>query len=269
MEGSQLTLAALSRRRLELWGVPADEIRELEQSKKARETLRLRSPIEGRVLERNVLEGTLVEPTMELYRIADLSTVWLQAKIYEYELPHIEIGQTVRILLASMPQSELKGKVAFVEPVFQETTRTVKVRVEIKNPNDQFKPGMYADLIIDHDMGEGLVIPESALMRTGARNLAFRVLPGDRFEPVEIRLGPYQFNEMVQVLAGLSEGDRVVASAGFLIDAESRLKSAVGSMAGHHHGGGGAPAQNAAPASPPAKGMEKKADAEHEHHHHH
>jgi Cu(I)/Ag(I) efflux system membrane fusion protein len=263
LEAGQKPLAAMARRRLELWGVPAEEVRELERTKKARETMTLPATISGRVLERNVLEGTRVEPTTDLYRIADLSVVWLQAKIYEYELPHIEIGQPVRIILASQPDSEIKGKVAYIEPVLQEVTRTINVRVAIDNPNDRFKPGMYADLIIDHDMGEGLLVPESALLRTGIRNLAFRVLPGNRFEPVEVKLGPYQFNERFQVLAGLSEGDEIVTSAGFLIDAESRLKSATSAMTGHQHGGSGAP-QEKAPSTPKAE----KPAMDHEHHHH-
>jgi Cu(I)/Ag(I) efflux system membrane fusion protein len=261
LEGGQKPLAAMARRRLELWGVPANEIHDLEKTRKARETLTIPSLISGRVLERNVLEGARVEPEMELYRIADLSVVWLQAKIYEYELPHIEIGQPVRISLASQPDKEIRGKVAFVEPVLQETTRTVKVRVTIDNPKDEFKPGMYADLIIEHDMGEGLLVPESALLRTGVRNLAFRVLPENRFEPVEVTLGPYQFNERFQVLAGLSEGDEIVTSAGFLIDAESRLKSATAGMSGH----GGT---TASPQKAPAPPSPKKPGPEHEHHHH-
>jgi Cu(I)/Ag(I) efflux system membrane fusion protein len=268
LEASQKPLAAMARRRLELWGVPAEEIRELEKTRKARETLTLPSPISGRVLERNVLEGARVEPEMELYRIADLSVVWLQAKIYEYELPHIEIGQPVQIVLASQPDKQIKGSVSFVEPVLQETTRTVKVRVTIDNPKDEFKPGMYADLVIAHDMGEGLLVPESAVMRTGVRNLVFRVLPGNRFEPVEVALGPYQFNERFQVLRGLSEGDEIVTSAGFLIDAESRLKSATAAMSGHQHGASAAPAQKAPPPPAPKASEEKKPSAEHEHHHH-
>jgi Cu(I)/Ag(I) efflux system membrane fusion protein len=266
LEGGQKPLAAMARRRLELWGVPADEVRELEKTRKARETLTLPAPIRGRVLERNVLEGTRVEPATELYRIADLSVVWLQAKIYEYELPHIEIGQPVRIILASQPEKVIPGKVAFVEPVLQETTRTVNVRVTIDNPKDQFKPGMYADLVIAHDMGEGLLVPESALLRTGVRNLAFRVLPGNHFEPVEVTLGS-QFNEHFQVLAGLSAGDEIVTSAGFLIDAESRLKSATSAMGGHQHGSTASPPKAPPPPAPKA-GVEKKPGAEHEHHHH-
>jgi Cu(I)/Ag(I) efflux system membrane fusion protein len=258
----QSSLAAIARRRLELWEVPADEIQDLEKTKKARETLVLRSPISGRVLERNVLEGARVEPTTELYKIADLSVVWLQAKIYEYELPHIEIGQPVRIRLTSQPAREIRGQVDFIEPVLQETTRTVNVRVSLNNPKDELKPGMYADLTIDHDMGEGLLIPESAVLRTGTRNLVFQVLPGNHFEPVEVKLGPYQFKERFQVLAGLSEGDEIVTSAGFLIDAESRLKSATSAMGGHQHG-----ATMQQPAPSPKKVEEEMPDMEHEHHH--
>jgi Cu(I)/Ag(I) efflux system membrane fusion protein len=265
LDGSDKRLAAMARQRLVLWGVPPDEIQELAKTRKAHETLTLPAPINGRVLERNVLEGARIEPGMELYRIADLSVVWLQAKIYEYELPHIEIGQPVRIILASQPDKEINGKVSFVEPVLQETTRTVKVRVTIDNPKDEFKPGMYADLVIAHDMGEGLLVPESAVLRTGVRNLVFRVLPGNRFEPVEVTLGPYQFNERFQVLAGLSEGDEIVTSAGFLIDAESRLKSATAAMSGHQHGASAPPPQKA---PSPKSGEEKKPGAGHEHHHH-
>jgi Cu(I)/Ag(I) efflux system membrane fusion protein len=227
-----------SRQRLELWDVPADEIQELAKTRKPRESLVLRSKISGRVLERNVQEGSYVEPAMELYRIADLSVLWLQAKIYEYELPHIELGQPVQVSLVSKPGVTIAGKVSFVEPVLQETTRTVKVRVVIDNPKDEFKPGMYADLVIEHDMGHGLLVPESAVLRTGERDLTFRVLPGHRFEPVEVKLGG-RFQGRYQVLAGLNGGDEIVTSAGFLIDAESRLRSATAAMTGHDHGAAG------------------------------
>jgi Cu(I)/Ag(I) efflux system membrane fusion protein len=262
LEAGQKSLANAARRRLELWDVPADEIKELEKSKKARETLLLRARISGRVLERNALEGTRVEPAMELYRIADLSVVWLQAKIYEYELPHVEIGQPVHITLVSQPDKELEGKVGFIEPVFQETTRTVKVRVVLNNPKNELRPGMYADLKIDHDMGHGLLVPESALMRTGERTLVFRVLPENRFEPVEVRIGG-RFGERFEVLTGLSEGDTVVTSAGFLIDSESRLKSATAAMGGHQHGAAYTKAEE-----PKKEKAAPKAGHEHDHHHH-
>jgi Cu(I)/Ag(I) efflux system membrane fusion protein len=251
----QRRLVDTARRRLELWGVPADELRELDRTRKARETLSLRSPIKGRVLKRNVQEGSYVEPATELYRIADLSVVWLQAKVYEYELPHVEVGQPVQVSLVSQPGTKIRGKVSFIEPVFQETTRTVKVRVAIDNPGGELRPGMYADLLIEHGMGKGLLVPESAVLRSGERNLAFRVLPGHRFEPVNVTLGG-RFQERYQVLAGLKEGDTIVTSAGFLIDAESRLRSATAAMSGHQHGSGKPSPQSGQP--PAAKGHEHR-----------
>ena len=162
--------------------------------------------------------------------------VWLQAKIYEFELPHIEIGQPVEVTLQSEPNQPFQGKVTFVEPVVQEATRTVKVRVEIDNLQELLKPGMYADLKIEHDMGEGLLIPESAVLRTGERAICFRSLPEGRFEPVEVKLGG-RFGDRFEVLSGLSEGDKIVVSAGFLIDSESRLKATTsGAAGGHQHG---------------------------------
>jgi Cu(I)/Ag(I) efflux system membrane fusion protein len=239
LDAKNKSLAESSLRRLQLWGVRDDELKELARTKKTRDTLALRSPIRGRVLERNVLEGSRVEPANELYRIADLSVVWLQARIYEYELPHVQVGQKAHIKLLSQPETTFEGEVAFIEPVFQEITRTVKVRIPIKNTKELlFKPGMYADVTIEHEMGHGLLIPESALLRTGERDLAFRVLGGGTFEPVEVSLKG-RFGDWYQIQPGpLKAGDEVVTSAVFLIDAESRLKSALGGMAGHQHGSG-------------------------------
>jgi Cu(I)/Ag(I) efflux system membrane fusion protein len=260
MEARQPSLAKLSRRRLELWGVPADEIKELVTTKKPRETLMLRADITGRILERNVYKGMRVEPTTDLYRIADLSEVWLQAKVYQYEVPHIELGQPVRVTLLAQPDTEFKGKVAFIEPVLKEATRTVNVRIELDNPKNLFLPGMYANLEIEHDMGEGLLIPESGLLQTGNRALVFRILPDSRFEPVEVKLGS-RFGERWQVRSGLSEGDAIVTSAIFLIDAESRLKSATSAFGGHQHGSG-----SATPAADKAKAKKTQDHKGHDHH---
>jgi Cu(I)/Ag(I) efflux system membrane fusion protein len=163
--------------------------------------------------------------------------VWLQAKIYEFEIPHIEIGQPVEVTVQSEPNQPFQGKVAFVEPVVQEATRTIKVRVAIDNSAGLLKPGTYADLKIEHDMGEGLLVPDSAVMRTGERAICFRSLPEGRFEPVEVKLGG-RFDDRFEVLSGLKEGDDIVVSAGFLIDSESRLKATTsGAAGGHKHGG--------------------------------
>jgi Cu(I)/Ag(I) efflux system membrane fusion protein len=251
---AQRRIVDAGRRRLELWGVPDDEIERLRKTRKARDTLQLRAPISGRVLQRSVREGSYVQPVDDLYRIADLSVVWLQAKVYQYELPHIKEGQHARVILPARPDVELHGKVSFIEPVLQEAARTVNVRVALANPREALRPGMYADLLIDHDMGTGLLIPESGLLRTGERSLAFRVLPGHRFEPVEVELGS-RFGDNFEVLDGLDEGDEVVTSATFLIDSESRLKSAIGTMGGHQHGS--KPDKPKAPEAPPkSKGHE-------------
>lgn len=233
--GSINGLAELSRRRLELMGVAPQEIAELERTRQPQNTLVLRSPIDGTVLNRLVLDGTYVEPQTELYRVADLSTVWLQAKVYEYELPHIEVGQSVQVTLQAEPEKIRQGKVAFVEPTVQEATRTIRVRVEIDNGDEKLKPGMYADLQVEHDMGTGLLVPESAVMRTGERALCFRALPEGRFEPVEVRLGN-RFGDRFELLSGLAEGDAVVVSAGFLLDSESRLKATTSGNSVHQHG---------------------------------
>lgn len=233
-EGVKRSLAQSALRRLQLLGVPDDEIAELEKTQEPRDTLTLRSPITGRVLERNVLEGNYVEPSTELYRIADLSVLWLQAKIYEYELPHIQVGQTAVVSLLADPTSQFEGKIAFVEPIVQELTRTVKVRVEIPNPDDLLKPGMYADLKIEHDMGEGLLVPDSAVLRTGERAIAFRALEGGRFEPVAVALGG-RFGDRLEIRSGLAEGDHVLVSGNFLIDSESQLKASAAGGGGHHH----------------------------------
>jgi Cu(I)/Ag(I) efflux system membrane fusion protein len=267
--GGRPNLAAAAKRRLELWGVGPKEIQELEQTRKARDTLTLRAPIDGLVLERRLLEGSYIEPANELYQIVDLSTVWVQAKVYEYELAHVEVGQPVHVTFQSLPGKTFHRQVSFVEPVLQEATRTVKVRVALANPAGLFRPGMYADLQIDHDMGTGLLVPETALLRTGKRAIAFRSLPGGRFEPVEVTPGA-RFGERVQV-KGLSEGDTVVTSAVFLIDAESRLKSAV-SMPGHQHGSGAGKKTDSAPAKPHDHGSrdvpQKEENHEgHDHHH--
>jgi Cu(I)/Ag(I) efflux system membrane fusion protein len=245
-QSNQSSLADLARQRLELWDVPAEAIDELGRTGKPRRTLTLESPLAGTVLEKSVLEKEYVTPQKELYVIADLSTVWVQAKAYEYELPHVEVGQPAAVTVSALPGREFAGRVVFVQPTVQEPTRTVQVRVELPNPDGVLKPGMFTDVTIRHAMGEGLLVPAAAVLRTGERDIVFRAEPakdmdhsakghgemkgmggmsqGDRFVPAEVKVSPIRFGERFQVLAGLKEGDRVVTSANFLIDSESRLR---------------------------------------------
>jgi Cu(I)/Ag(I) efflux system membrane fusion protein len=162
--------------------------------------------------------------------VADLSTVWVQAKVYEYELPHVELGQPVSVTLPALPDQKLTGKVVFIQPTVEEATRTVQVRVELPNPKGLLKLGMFANVEIQHTMGKGLLVQTSAVIRTGERDIAFHVMSSDHFMPVEVKISAFKFGDHFHVLEGLKAGDKVVTSANFLIDSESRLR--IGGMGG-------------------------------------
>jgi Cu(I)/Ag(I) efflux system membrane fusion protein len=236
LPGGERTLNELAMQKLRLLGVSEPELKELERTGKPREYMTLRSPVTGTVMSKDVLEEEYVTPGKELYVVADLATVWVQAKIYEYELPHIERGKAATVTVPALPGREFPGKVVFIKPTVEEATRTVEVRVELPNPDGRLKPGMFADIVIAHDMGEGLLVPASAVIRTGTRDIAFRVDQG-HFLPVEVEIGAIKFDDRFQVLKGLEAGDRVVTSANFLIDSESRLRLGGGGMAGMSMGG--------------------------------
>ena len=235
-KSGQSSLADLSRQRLELWDVPADEIKELVSSGKVHNDLTLRSPLTGTVLTKSVFAGQYVMPEKDLYVVADLSTVWVQAKVYEYELPHVVLDQPATVTLPALPGREFTGKIAFIQPTVDEATRTIEVRVELPNPEGLFKPGMFANLVLRHAMGEGLLVPESAVIRSGERDVVFKVESEGRFLPAPIKVGPLQFGDRLQVLEGLMAGDRVSTSANFLIDSESRLRVERGRHARNGHG---------------------------------
>jgi Cu(I)/Ag(I) efflux system membrane fusion protein len=230
--GDQQVVLEAARRRLELWDVPADAIKALETTGKPSTSLILRSPISGTVLEKKAFQGQYIMTPNELYVVADLSTVWVQAKVFEYELPHIEVGMPATVSFPSLPTQQFTGKVVFIDPVVDEMSRSVQVRVELPNPGGQFKPGMFGHILISHEMGKGLTVPISAIIRTGERNIAFRAVSADRFVPVPVKISPLQFEDRFQILEGLEAGDKVVTSANFLIDSESRLEAGGGSMVG-------------------------------------
>jgi Cu(I)/Ag(I) efflux system membrane fusion protein len=234
--GDQQIIEESARRRLELWDIPRETIEALGNTGQPGKSLTLRSPISGTVLEKKAFEGQYVMTQEELYVVADLSTVWVQAKVFEYELPHVAIGMPVTVTLPSLPMRQFAGKVVFIDPVVDEMSRTVQVRVELPNPDSQFKPGMFARISITHAMGTGLTIPTSAVIRTGERDIAFRAVSASRFVPVHVKISPLRFEDRFQVLDGLKAGDQVVTSANFLIDSESRLRAGGGGMVGMNMG---------------------------------
>ena len=232
LQAGQQSLAEFAQRRLELWGVSREEVGELEKTRQPHKNLILRNPRTGTVLMKNAFEGQRVSPQDELYVVADLSTIWVQARIYEYELPHVVLGQQATVTIPALPGREYAGKVVFIQPTLDEATRTVQVRVELPNQDGEFKPGMFANIEIHHTMGEGLLVPTAAVIRAGEQDVAFRVQEANRFVPVEVKIDTVKFGDRFHVLKGLKAGDRVVTSANFLIDSESRLRLGGGDMAG-------------------------------------
>lgn len=218
-------------RRLSLWDISEEQIRDLEKTGKPKRTLTFHSPISGFVLKKDALQGMRVMPDKELYTIADFSTVWVNADIYEYELAHIRIGQKARIKLAYYPARDFVGRVSWIAPVLDEKTRTAKVRLEFPNRDFVLKPEMYANVEIEINAGRKLAVPDEAVLDSGLRKLVFLDKGNGRFEPAEVKIGN-KFDGYYEVLAGLSPGERILSSAGFLLDSESRLKEAMGAMAG-------------------------------------
>ena len=227
-------LVESARRRLRLWDISEEQIRELEQTGQVRKSLTLYSPYGGIVLEKMAFKGMRVEPGMALYKLADLSVVWLIADIYEYELPLIRLGQQASINLSYLPGEAFTGKAVFIYPYLDAQTRTARVRFEFANPRGTLKPEMYAGVEITIRLGDKVTVPEGAIIDTGIRKVAIVDKGYGYFEPREVKLGT-KAGDYYEVLDGLTVGERVVTSANFLIDSESKLKEAVGG-AGHQHG---------------------------------
>lgn len=240
-------LLAAARRRLQYWDIPADEIARIERSGQTQRTIVLRSPASGVVTEKNVVQGTRIMPGMDLFKIADLSTVWLQGDVFEKDLSLVHVGQPATVTLDAYPGETFRGRVAFIAPSVDLQSRTGTVRVELANPGNRLKPGMYAAVQIDVPArAPELVVPRTAVLSTGQRNIVFVRHEDGMLMPHEVRLG-LAVGDTVQILGGIPEGATVVSSAGFLVDAESNLGAAMQSMPGMDMG---APA-----AAPPAQGQ--------------
>ena len=242
------SLLQSARRRLELWDISEQQIRELEKRGTPSRTMTLYTPTSGFVTTRNAFPRQRVMPETELYAIADLSNVWVIADIYEFEAADIKLGQTATVTLSSYPGREFNGKITYIYPQVDNTTRTLKIRVELANKNFALKPDMYADVVLNMSYGRSLVVPQEAVMDSGSEQLVYVSLNDGYFEPRKVQLGAKVDNKFI-VLGGLNEGERVVTSGNFLVDSESKLKSASGGMGmpGMDHGGGSKPKEESAP----------------------
>lgn len=232
------SLAKSARRRLELWDISEAQIRELEKRGTPTRTMTLYAPTSGFVTTRNAFPRQRVTPDTELYAIADLSTVWVIADIYEFEAADIKMGQPATVTISSYPGREFQGKITYIFPQVDNATRTLKVRVELANKNFALKPDMYADVVLTMSYGTRLVVPQEAVMDSGSEQLVYVSLKDGYFEPRKVQVGTKVDNKII-ILAGLTEGERVVTSGNFLVDSESKLKSAAGGMGmpGMDHGG--------------------------------
>ena len=220
-----------TKQRLLYWDISEDQIDQLEKSGEVKKTMVLYSPANGVVTEKNVIEGTAIKTGSELYRIADLSRVWIQAKIYEYELPYIKIGQTAQIELSYFPGEVLSGKVSYIYPYLNQTTRDVKVRIELPNPELKLKPEMYADVTIASTLpGKSLVIPEEAIIHSGKREIVFVDAGGGKYSPREVVTGASGEGNVVEIKSGLMPNEMVVVSAQFMLDSESKTQEAIKKM---------------------------------------
>ncbi len=223
------SLLEAARRRLQLWDISEQQIAEIQKTRKAIKDLTLYSPVGGFVIARNSYEKQRITPETELYAIADLSTVWVIADFYEYQVRDIHLGQAVAMTLASFPGRTFRGEITYIYPQLDNTTRTLRVRVEFPNPDFTLKPDMYANADLKIDYGRKLSIPESAVLDSGAEQIVFVALDGGYFEPRKVQLGDRVDNRVI-VLSGLKAGEKIVTSGNFLIDSESKLKSALGGM---------------------------------------
>ncbi len=223
------SLVKSARRRLELWDISEAQIRELERRGTPTRTMTLYAPTSGFVTTRNAFPKQRVTPETELYAIADLSKVWVIADVYEFEAADIKLGQPATVTISSYPGRAFSGKITNILPQVDNATRTLKVRVELENKGFELKPDMYADVVLSISYGNRLVVPEEAVMDSGAEQLVYVSLKDGYFEPRKVQVGAKVDNKFI-VLAGLTEGERVVTSGNFLVDSESKLKSASGGM---------------------------------------
>jgi len=223
-------LVASARERLRLWNLTEEQIEAIERRGKSERVLAVYAPSSGIVLKRQALPGNYVEPGTTLYELADLSTVWINGDIYESEITSVRLNQPAEVTFETYPGEAFRGKVAYIYPYFNEATRTVRVRMEFPNPHLKLKPGMYGNVVLGVDAGRRLVVPKEAVLDSGLRQLVFLDLGQGVYQPYPVKLGR-RSQEYVEVLEGVKEGDRVVTSANFLLDAESKLASAGGMQA--------------------------------------
>ena len=223
------SLLEVTRQRFSLWDITPDHIQDLEKTGKVLRTLPLHAPSSGYVLQMAVREGMYVTPAMDLYTLANLSTVWVLVDVYEYEISLVQLGQEARITLSYFPGQDFKGNVTYIHPVLESKTRTVKVRFELPNPKWRLKPGMFANVVLQIPRGKRLVVPRTAVLDSGTEQVVFIDRGQGMFEPRKVKVG-LRTRDTYEILEGITSGDMVVTRGNFLVDSESNLKAAMEMM---------------------------------------
>jgi RND family efflux transporter MFP subunit len=241
--GSQSLLDAASER-LKRWQVPDREIARLKKSGKIRHEIEIDSPASGFIIDRKAFPNMYVQPGTKLYSVADLSTVWVYAEIFQSDIGRVKVGDPASITVDSYPDQSFPARVSFIWPEVDQATRRARVRLEIPNPELKLLLGMFVNVRLDLPLGDQLAIPASGVFQSGTRQIAFVDHGGGYFEPRDIEVGTRAGDDFV-VLKGLKAGERIVTSANFLIDSESQLQAALGSFAPPPPGVGAAAAMNA------------------------
>ena len=219
-----------ARRRLSYWDISANEIAAIERSGQIRKTMTLHSPFGGYILEKNVLEGQRVMTGDALYKIADLSVVWVEGEVFEQDLAAVHLGEQVTVEFEALTGQTMTGRITYIYPTVNPETRTAKIRIALANQGMRLKPGMYATIRMSSSTHVAtLGVPRSAVLQTGERSLVFVKAGNGQLQPREVKVGTAS-DDRIEILSGLRVGETVVASATFLVDAESNLGSLLGGM---------------------------------------
>lgn len=243
------SLVEAARKRLELWDLSEAQIDEITRTGKAMKNVTLHAPIGGYVMARNAFPKQRITSDTELYTVADLSRVWIMADVFENETPMIRVGMPVKVSLSYGGRRTLRGRVDYIQPQVDMTTRTLKVRIEAENPGMLLKPEMFVDVEFQVGMPSRVTVPSEAVLNTGLKQTVFVDRGNGYLEPRQVQIGE-RIGDRVEIKQGLRAGERVVTSGNFLIDSESQLKAAASGMAGHQHGGGSAkPPESKTPAA--------------------
>jgi Cu(I)/Ag(I) efflux system membrane fusion protein len=220
---------AAARRRLELWDIGAAQLDEIARTGQARDTMVLLAPADGVVMKKDAVQGQAFSPGEALFEIADLTHLWVHASLYEQDVPRLQVGQQAVVELSYVHRN-FDARVSFIYPAVDALARTVEVRLEVENPDLALKPGMWATVEIEQDLGNVLAAPASAILQTGRRSVAFVDRDDGHLEPRAVTIGG-RSDDYWEIRAGLQEGERVVTRALFLVDSESQLKAAIAGLA--------------------------------------